>query len=108
MQIRTKTQIKQTNKQGYKIETKENVKVLASGLYGYILEDRAIFKTASLKKCNSFASWANRETDLGIIVEKALEWQQKETDYNVPIAIFEYGSAYQQRGHFYESVLKER
>ena len=83
-----------------------NIKVLPSGYYAYILEDKAIFKTYNLKTANSFAIWANRETDLGIIVEKAVEWQRKEKDILLP-NIFDLGKDCRP-SHFYESVLKEK
>ena len=89
------------------VETCElNVKVLASGYYGYILEDKVIFKTYNINTANSFAIWANAEQDLGIIVEKAVEWQQKEDSKLVP-KIFDTGKLY-HKPHFYESVLKEK
>lgn len=84
----------------------ENVKVLASGYYGYILEDKAIFKSCNIKTANKFAAWANNETDLGIIVEKAVEWQQKEDSKLLP-CIFDLGKDVRP-SNFYESVLKEK
>ena len=83
-----------------------NVKVLSSGYYGYILEDKAIFKSYNIKTTNKFASWANSEADLGIIVEKAVEWQRKEKETLLP-CIFDLGKDVRP-SHFYESVLKEK
>lgn len=83
-----------------------NVKVLSSGYYGYILEDKAIFKSYNIKTANKFAAWANSEVDLGIIVEKAVELQRKEKDILLP-NIFDLGKDCRP-SHFYESVLKEK